>query len=355
MPADLLNNSLLGENILPKTYNNLYSAICNFDNIYTAYINVCKNKRYHPEKLKFENNLEENLLLIQRLLIYKLWQPDNLKEFWVYDPKMRLIAAPSFRDRIVHHSLVQVIEPLFENKFIYDSYACRKGKGTHAAVNRVLYYLRKTRNSYDSFYVLKCDISKYFYNINHNKLISIIKRTIRCQDTLWLIDKIIKGNKYIDISIPIGALTSQLFANIYLNELDHYIKDVLSIKCYIRYMDDFIIIHNDKEYLWYIFNLINNFIEDNLLLKLNNKSCLFKYIQGIDFCGYRIWPTHILPRKRNVYKIKRKLIKMSKLYYLNKCDLNAIKPIVMSFLGYMDHCCNHITVEHILYNLVLTK
>ena len=278
MPADLLNNSLLGENILPKTYNNLYSAICNFDNIYTAYINVCKNKRYHPEKLKFENNLEENLLLIQRLLIYKLWQPDNLKEFWVYDPKMRLIAAPSFRDRIVHHSLVQVIEPLFENKFIYDSYACRKGKGTHAAVNRVLYYLRKTRNSYDSFYVLKCDISKYFYNINHNKLISIIKRTIRCQDTLWLIDKIIKGNKYIDISIPIGALTSQLFANIYLNELDHYIKDVLSIKCYIRYMDDFIIIHNDKEYLWYIFNLINNFIEDNLLLKLNNKSCLFNLI-----------------------------------------------------------------------------
>jgi len=353
MPADLL---ITGEiTTMPKTYGNLYSTICSFDNIFKAYKDTCKNKRYTHEKLEFENKLEDNLIEIQNLLTYKQWQSNRLREFWVYDPKKRLISAPSFRDRVVHHSLVRLIEPLFEKKFIFDSYACRKGKGTHAAVLRTMDFLRMARHNYGIFYVLKCDISKYFQSINHDNLKSIMRRTIRCKDTLWLIDKIIDAGGSSGVGVPIGALTSQLFANIYLNELDHFIKDKMRIKYYVRYMDDFIIIHSDKQYLWDLFDAIEEFVNYQLLLKLNDKSCLFKFTRGIDFCGYRMWPTHILPRKRNVKRARNKMKKLARLYSLGLSNLNYVKAVLMSFIGYMEYCCGYTTTKHILRDLVLRR
>lgn len=340
---------------MTKTYGNLYATICNFDNIYKAYKDTCKNKRYTHEKLEFENNLEGNLIEIQNLLIYKQWQSDGWREFWVYDPKKRLISAPSFKDRVVHHSLVRVVEPLFESKFIFDSYACRKGKGTHAAVLRTIDFLRRARRNYGSFYILKCDISKYFKSINHNILKNIIHRTIRCKDTLWLMDKIIDAGASDRVGVPIGALTSQLLANIYLNELDHFVKDKLRVKYYVRYMDDFIVIHNDKQYLWSLFDAVEEFVSCQLLLKLNDKSCLFKFTRGVDFCGYRMWPSYVLPRKRNVKRARNKLKKLARLYSLGLSNLDDVKAVLMSFLGYMEHCCGYTTTKHILRDLALKR
>lgn len=334
---------------MPVTYNNLYNKIYSFNNLYSAYLKARKCKRYRKEVLDFTSKLEENLLIIQNELIWKTYEPGRFKGFYVYDPKKRLIHAPAFRDRVIHHALCNIIEPLFEKKFIYDSYACRKGKGTHAAVKRVQKFMRKLpRNSY----VLKADISQYFPSISHDILMKIIARTISCKDTLWLIEKIIRiDNK----GLPIGALTSQLFANVYLSELDHYIKDKLGVKFYARYMDDFVVIHHDKQYLRSLLTEIEGFLFEKLALKLNRKTQIYPIKHGIDFCGYRIWPTYILPRKRNVKRARKRFKKLALLYKHSRISLQEVRNSIMSFIGYMKHCNGYRSLSYILYETVLTR
>lgn len=334
---------------MPITYSNLYPQIYDFQNLYDAYLKARKGKRYRKEVLTFSSTLEENLIILQNELIWKTWIPSPFREFYVYDPKKRLIQAPCFRDRVIHHAICNIIESLFERKFIYDSYACRKTKGTHAAVKRCQAFMRRLpRNSY----VLKADISQYFPSINHDILMKIIKRTISCKDTLWLIEKIVRID---DIGLPIGALTSQLFANVYLSMFDHFVKDYLGVKYYVRYMDDFIIIHHDKQYLKSLLSEIESFLSEKLMLKLNPKTHIYPMRHGIDFCGYRIWPTHILPRKRNIKRAKKRFKKFMRLYNEGEITLNKIKSSIMSFIGYMKHCNGYRSLSYILYETVLTR
>lgn len=340
---------------MPKTHNKLWAEIINFEALYNAFKSASKGKRFRADVLQFGNNIEENLIDIQNGLIWKEWEPGRWKEFYVCEPKKRLILAPMFRDRVVHHALVQVIEPLFEKKFIYDSYACRKNKGTHAAVNRVQYLIRREKRNSPKMYVLKCDISKYFPSIHRLTLKSIIRRTIKDRDTLWLVDKIIDRAGDHSEGLPIGALTSQLFANIYLNELDHFIKDCLGIKNYARYMDDFVIIHHDKSYLQETRNKIKCFLDEHLRLQFNPKTQIALCFHGVDFCGYRIWPTHILPRKRIIKKVKRKFKSFKKLYTNKEITLTKIRASVMSFLGYTRYCNAYDSTLSILNGLVLSS
>ena len=337
---------------MPKTYNNLWEKIIDFENIFLAFKEARKGKRYKNEVLEFSNDLESNLISIQNELIWDKWKPGRWREFFVYDPKKRLIQAPPFKDRVVHHALVRIIEPLFERKFIYDSYACRGGKGTHKAMKRCVKFLRIIKRNHGKVYVLKADISKYFPSINRNMLTQIIQRTIRCKKTLKLIEKIINIDNE-PKGIPIGALTSQLFANIYLDRLDYFVKDFLGVKYYIRYMDDFVILSHDKNYLKELYIEINNFLEFELNLKLNPKTNIFPYKQGINFCGYRIWPTHILPRKRNIKKMRKRLKYLSKLYRKRKITLNEFKSSLMSYLGYLKHCNSYTTLKSILNEIYL--
>jgi len=334
---------------MPKTYNSLWAYIIDFENIYRAYLCARRCKRYRTEVLKFSSDLESNLIAIQNELIWETWEPGRWREFYIYDPKKRLIQAPPFKDRIVHHALVQVIEPLFERKFIYDSYACRVGKGTHAAMYRVLSFERQAKQNYGHFYILKGDISQYFPSINHKVLKRIIRQTIRDKDTLWLIDRIIDFGGENGRGVPIGALTSQLFANIYLNEFDHFIKDELSVKFYVRYMDDFVIIHTNKDYLKQLLCKIEDFLWSRLVLRLNLKTQIFLYTQGINFCGYRIWPTHILPRKQTMKRAKKRFKKFSEW----RISLDKIKASLMSFLGYIKHCNAYHSTLGTLKKLVL--
>lgn len=334
---------------MPKTHNNLMPKVVEFDNIHNAYLLSRKGKRFNTDVLKFTENLEENLIHIQNELIWKTYLPSEYREFYVFDPKKRLISAPSFRDRVVHHSLVNIIEPLFERKFISDSYACRKGKGNHTAMKRVQYFSQILRQNRDNHYVLKADVSKYFYSIDKNVLISIIKRTIRDNDVLWLIKSILNPEEN-PIGIPIGALTSQLFANVYLDKLDHYVKEVLGVKNYVRYMDDFIILHPDKGFLKSILIEIEDFLKNELHLQLNGKTQIFPYKRGVDFCGYRIWPTHILPRKRIIRKTRSKFRSLQGKGLL----LKELKPFAMNFIGYIKHCNGYQSKKSIL-NLLTAK
>ncbi len=300
---------------MPKTYKNLFENICSFENLHEAYLKARKGKGYGEDVIGFSYNLEENLFKIKEELETQSYKPGAYKEFHIYDSKKRLIKAPSFRDRVVHHALCNVIEPVFDKTFIYDSYACRKGKGTHKGVDRLQKFIRKTNESY----ALKCDVVQYFPSIDHEKLLEIIGRKIKDEKVMWLVEVIIRSSETPAGSkkgLPIGNLTSQLFANIYLNEPDYFVKHKLKIMSYVRYVDDFVILEN-KQKLSEIKSQVIEFLRTLKLEIHSKKSNVFPVKHGIDFLGCRIFHSHRLLRKANVKKFIWRLKVMKNDYRRN--------------------------------------
>lgn len=346
---------------MAKTYNNLFPQIYDFEALYQAYLKARRCKRYRGEILRFRQRLEENLIQLQNELIWKTYRTGEYYTFYVYEPKARLVAALPFRDRVIHHALVSVIEPIWESRFIYDSYACRVGKGTHAGTNRTQTFLCRAQRRWGRVYCLKADVAKYFPSIDHATLKALLRKRIACQDTLWLCDEIIDSAKRLTNGhqpkgIPIGNLTSQLFANIYLHELDKFIKYDLRERFYVRYMDDFIILGADKAYLHYLRKQIAGFLAERLFLQLNGKTQVFPVKgRGVDFLGYRIWPTHRLLRVRSKKHMRRKLKKYTKLYGEGKIALDRINASIQSWLGHVKHCDSYRLRKKLLGELVLRK
>ncbi|MDD4358240.1 MAG: reverse transcriptase domain-containing protein [Candidatus Pacebacteria bacterium] len=286
-----------------KRKGNFYSQIHSFNNLHHSYLKVRKNKRYKREILEFSFNLEENLFKIQKDLKEETYIHGGYKKFIVRDSKKREIKAPQVKDRLVHHALCNFITPIFDNTFYHYSYACRKGKGNHRAVND---FKRKLKNKGD-FFCFKADISKYFDSISNSLLFKIIKRKVKDKKALNLIDTIIKSNEK---GIPIGNLTSQLFANIYLNEMDQFVKRGLKSKCFFRYMDDFVIFKKEKKELRRTKDKLEIFLNCKLDLKYKEKATsIFPVLNGIDFLGYVIFEKYTLPRKKTVLKMIKKIKK----------------------------------------------
>jgi retron-type reverse transcriptase len=295
--------------------------------------------------LEYEAKLEENLIETQNRLLWHEWEPGRWRQFTVHEPKRREISAPQFCDRVVHHALVGVIEPLFERKFIHDSYACRKNKGNHAAVRRVGRFLQGGAE-----WILQTDVKSYFPSIDHGILINRISRTVKDADALWLCNRVVGGLE-LDKGLPIGALTSQMFANIYLDALDHHCKDCLGVKRYVRYMDDCVIVGRSRGELAGLLDEIREFLQNQLHLTLNPKSRIYPASEGVNFCGYRIWPTHVLPRKRNVTRARRRLKKMAPMVRDGRLSLETFRGCLASFRGYMKHCNGWTTERKILEDL----
>lgn len=340
---------------MPKTTGKLWEQIIHFDNIYSAYLAAQEGHRTKRPALAFRDRLEENLIQLQNELIWHQWRPSPPHYFTIKDPKPRCIAAPAFRDRVAHHALVQIIEPCFERRFISDSYACRAGKGTHAAVRRAQQMIRSAQDEWRGHvYIFKGDIKSYFKSIDHDILKKINRRTIRDRDALWMLDRIIDAGGDGDKGLDIGALTSQLEANVYADILDHQVKDVWRYPYYERYMDDFIILGGSKTDVRTAMYDVGNFVNENLLLKLNPKSGVFPASQGLDFCGYRIWATHILPRKRNTRGLQKKLRGMARRYAEDKLDIDTAWQTLASYLGYMKHCNGYRTKAAFLEDLVFS-
>jgi len=335
-----------------KTYTNLWARVIDFESLFTAYRRASKCKRYNRDVLIFSENLEENLIQLQNELVWKLYQPSPPREFYVTIPKKRLITAPAFRDRIVHHALCAVIEPLFERRFIYDSYACRYGKGNHAAVARLQYFERLALNKWGSYYAYKGDIKGYFPSIPHDILKQLIQHTIADKDVLWLLDIIIDSSGV--KGLPIGALTSQLMANLYLDKLDHFVKETLGCKFYLRYMDDFVVLAPDKMEARNIEKRITHYIENVLLLEMNPKSGMVKWCNGIHFCGFRVWPIYILPAKPAFKRAVRRLKKMARLHNEGKIPLERARSSLMAFLGHYKHYNATRSIESALDKITFT-
>ena len=315
----------------------LWKEICRYENLELAYKKARKHKTTKKYVLEFEKGLKNNLLVLHSELLLHCYKPKPLVNFIIRDPKTRKISKSDFKDRIVHHALCNIIEPIFDKSFIYDSYANRKGKGTLKAVQRFDYFKRKvSKNNTIKCYVLKADIRKYFETVNHQTLIKIIKKKIKDKKILWLIAKILtnyvgKEGK----SMPLGNLTSQFFANIYLNELDQFVKHKLKAKYYIRYVDDFVILDSNKKKLNKYKEEINDFLKQNLRIELHpEKSRIIPLGNRLDFLGFRIFYYHRLLRKSNLIKMKNKYKQIKEEYKKGKIEYDKIYDFMEGWVNY---------------------
>lgn len=316
--------------------------------MHAAFKKVRRGKKHHPHLLRFYYYLEDNLFRLAESLDNYSWRPAPCNEFWITGLKPRFISAPHVLDRIVHWALMLQTGPIFERRFIADSYACREGKGTHLASLRARKFLREAAMRWGRPYILKADISKYFPSIDQELLMRRVERMIGDEHVLWLFDSIIRSNASVySAGIPIGALTSQWLANLYLDPLDHFLKDDLGIKYYIRYMDDFVVIGPSKEWCKIILGLVEVFVS-GLRLRLNPKTGIWPAGSGLDFVGYRHWIDHVLPRKRTVKRARKQFRTMRAQYARGEIGLEYVRPRVASFIGYMRHCDGHETLAHIL-------
>lgn len=330
--------------MMAKTYTNLWPRIIEWETLIEAWARTAKGRTRQRDVICFRAQLEPKLIEIQSSLIHQTYQTGPYHRFFVYEPKKREIASLPLKDRVVQHALVQVIEPIFEARFIDQSFACRVGKGAHKGVDTVQRYIREVKREHGAVYALKADISKYFPSICHDVLKRILRRRIACKDTLWLIDGIIDSAADPDAltprGIPIGNLSSQMFANIYLHELDHFVKHTLQETRYARYMDDFVVIHHDKDHLHGIRRDIEDFLWAELGLRTNSKTQVFPVGDGgraLDFLGYRIWPTHRALRKDSIHRMKRKMRRMASRYHKGEITWDEIDPVIMSWIGHARH------------------
>ena len=289
----------------------------------------------------FAFNLEANIFNLHQELLEKRWQPDPYQAFYVRDPKLRHIHKASVRDRVLYHAVFRVLYPIFDPLFIHDSYSCRQGKGTHSGVRQLERYMRKASGNYQHpFYALKCDVKKFFDSIPHSILLRLIQKRIDDTETIALIRQIIWSfHKTPGCGLPLGNVTSQLFANIYLNELDQFVKHRLKIHYYLRYCDDFIILGNTSSALVALVPVVRSFLLDSLRLTLHPKKISIRKIStGVDFLGYVVLPHYRVVRTTTRKRIFRKLSIHSK----------AKKASMDSYVGITTHAKGYLIKQRIL-------
>ena len=300
-------------------------------------------KRGKTNKLdvqQFEFNLEDNLFTLHQELESKNYQHSQYTAFNVCDPKLRRIHKASVKDRVLHHAIFRILYPLIDKSFVFDSYSCRVEKGTHRAVDRLESFAGKlSQNNSRNIFALKCDVRKFFDSVDQEILLKLIKNKIQDAETIWLIDKIITS---FPKGLPLGNVTSQLFANIYLNELDQFVKHNLREKYYLRYCDDFVILSENKEHLIDLIFIVDTFLKNRLKLNLHpNKVTIRKYRQGLDFLGYVMLPHYRVLRT----KTRRRIIKKTKDKYQawknNIISEESFNQSLQSYLGILRHCEGH--------------
>ncbi|MBU2496819.1 MAG: reverse transcriptase/maturase family protein [Nanoarchaeota archaeon] len=321
-----------------KTYKNIYKEIYSFENLYLAYKKAKQRKSNKFYVIDFEKSLFKNLVSLHYELKNQTYKPQPFKTFIIRDPKTRKISKSAFRDRIVHHALCNIIEPIFEKIFIFDSYANRKKKGVHKAIQRFDMFKRKvSKNNTRACYILKADIKHYFDEVNHKILIDIINKKIKDEKVIWLIKVILENHKTKTESkgMPLGNLTSQFFANVYLNELDNFVKRELRARYYIRYVDDIAIFSNSKEEVENVIIEITKFLRNNLDLELHKEKTKIKLIHsGIKMLGYRIYYYHKLLRKSNLRKFKKNFTTKINLLYKEELPYENLLLSIQGWFGY---------------------
>lgn len=332
-----------------KRYGRLWPQIIAFENLLQAAKQAQRQKRYRENVLEFNYNLEPELLRLQHELSTQTYSPGSYRSFIIHDPKLRMISAAPYRDRVVHHALCNVVVPLLERSFVRGSYANRPRYGTHRALKHFTRLARRHR------YILQCDIRRYFPNIDHTILKTQLRRKLKCLPTLWLLDLIIdsSNDQNPDVvhfpgdnllsplerrrGLPIGNLTSQFFANFYLDGLDHFIEEKLKIGSYLRYVDDFALFSDNKPQLLQAQQQIHHYLA-SLRLRLHPaKTQIFETQQGANFVGFRVLPDRLRVRNDNLYRARRRCKQLQKAYAQGEIELPDLITRLQSWEAHLAH------------------
>ncbi|MEI6179430.1 MAG: reverse transcriptase/maturase family protein [Chloroflexales bacterium] len=341
-----------GRDFFMRTYRNLYSQVYDFANLYAAYRAARLAKRGRREVARFEARVEDQLFQLQIELRDQTFQPGGYRHFYIHEPKRRKISAAPFRDRVVHHALVNIMEPIFERTFIFDSYACRVGKGTHRALDRCTQWVRQYP------YVLQCDVAKFFPTVDHTILLAMLGRTIADPQLHELCTRIVASGAGVHDSereprwfpgddmfaplrpqgLPIGNLTSQFWANIYLNALDQFVKRELKCHAYLRYADDFLLFHDDRATLHHWHEAVRDFAATRLRLHLHTTKCqVFPTRTGVPFLGFRHFGSHRRLKRPGVVRFRRRLRALQLAYGTGQISLDKARESVQSWCAHAAH------------------
>lgn len=334
-----------------RTYTDLYPTIASFENLHLAFRKAARGKRDQRSVAAFEFGLESNLLRLEEELLEQSYRPGPYRSFFIRDPKRRLVSAAPFRDRVVHHALCNVIEPIFERTFIGDSYANQVGKGTHAALDRAQAFARRHR------YVLQCDVEQFFPSVDHAILRTIIARKIADPQTMWLVERILAGGQGVldevyqpvtfpsdDLfainrprGLPIGNLTSQFWANVYLNELDQFVKRRLRCPAYLRYVDDFLLFADSKAQLWQWKAAITDLLSGLRLTMHQRESTVYPVANGVPFLGFRVYPDHRRLKRRNGVAFARRLRRSYRAVAAGDLTYEELRRRVQGWVAHAEH------------------
>ena len=320
---------------MPKTIRNKYYKYLTFEKLMEAHKKARKGKGLRKEIIKFNLKQEEYIYYLLEVLSNKTYKHGGYSTFYVTEPKVRKIEKSRYLDRIVHRWLVDnFLRPCFVPTFIESSYACIKERGMHKACLDVQNTMKHCKRIWGSYYILKMDVTKYFENIDKRILLGILEKKILDKDVMWLIKEILYSQEK-EVGLEIGNYTSQLFANIYLNELDQYVKKVLSVKYYFRYMDDGVLMVSSKEEAKKILLCIKEFLFSRLGLSLNKKTQIFKSKQGVNFCGYKINEYRLKIRDKGKRKLKKKVKKLKYLVKNGEISSKEAKVFLSGHIGYI--------------------
>lgn len=352
---------------------NVFDEIFSIDNLYAALEDASQGRRYNKDALVYNLDAWAMVQEIRNEIFNGTYSIDRYYIFYVYEPKKRMIMSISFKHRIVQWAIYRVINPVLVKGYIEDSYGCIPGRGSLSAMQRLKYWVVMASRKEEQWFYLKLDISKYFYRISHRVLKKILAKKIKDKRLLKVLYSIINcehtpfglplgrspgdvplEERLFDVGMPIGNLLSQLFANVYLNELDQYCKRELQIRFYIRYMDDVIILCNSKLQLRIWKDQIEQFLLQELELHLNKKTCIRPIGQGIEFVGYRIWADRVVIRKSTTLRIRRALRGMAAKYTDYKITMQDFSETLQSYLGMLEHCDSDALINKILDEIVLT-
>lgn len=328
-----------------KVHQSIFGQIILPEPLFKAWEEFRKGKQQRKDVMEFETRLEQHLFQLHRELKSGSYKHGQYSEFTICDPKQRRIHKASVRDRIVHHAVFAALNPVFEPTFIAHSFSCRKGKGTHRGVDALERMLRQTsRNCTRPCYALKCDIHQFFASVDHTILLGMLEKRIKDEGVSRLLQEIV-GSFTSDVptlferkGIPIGNLTSQLFANVYMNAFDQCMKHTLKVQQYIRYTDDFVVVSDDEEYLRLLLPSVISFLQETLHLKLHpHKVTIRKLRQGIDFLGYVLLPHHRLMRTTTKRRMLRKLREKTSAASADLLPKESVEQSLQSYLGVLSH------------------
>lgn len=322
---------------MPKTIRNKFDYYLTYEKLMEAHMKSKKGKGYRKEIIEFNLKQEEYIMWLLEQLKTQKYKHGGYTTFYVTEPKLRKIEKSRYIDRIVHRWLVDnFLEPAFVPQFINTSFACLKNKGMHKACLYVQETMKHCTRIWEEYYILKMDVAKYFDNINKEILLKIISKKIKDKKILWLINEVLYSQKR-EKGLEIENYTSQMFANIYLNEIDQFIKHKLHIKYYCRYLDDSIVIVKTKQEAKIALKEITNFLKQNLQLELNKKTQIFKNKQGVNFCGYKINEYRLKIRDKGKRKLKKKVKKLKEKIKLEETTSKKAQKYLAGHLGYIKY------------------